>query len=111
MGETVKPCLGLETEVSVLMNFFHYLIDGAFIFKEGDSFRLVVQKYGKIGSRTDFDTFGEAQMALLEFFGYKEEEILQCIAPVWSDFSHPQELTLNHSLQTVFDQVLEVECC
>ena len=111
MGETVRPCLGKEIEVSVLRNFFHYLIDGAFIFKEGDSFHLVVQKYGKIDSRTDFDTFGEAQMALLELFGSKEEEILKYIAPVWSDFSHQRELTLDPSLQHVFEHLLEVECC
>ncbi len=111
MGEAVDFLTDREFELSVLRNFFHYLIDGAFIFKEGGSFRLVVQKYGDIDSRSDFETFGEAQRALLEFFGYIEEEILHYIAPVWSDFSRPQELTLNPPLQKVLEHALEVGRC
>lgn len=111
MGETVKPCLGQEAEVSVLRNFFHFSIDGAFIFKKSDGFRLVVQKNGDIDSRSDLGTFVEARMALLEFFGWKEEEILNYIEPVWSDFSRLQELVLNPPLQIVFEHALEIGFC
>ena len=111
VGEMEKLCLGKDSKVSILQNFFLFFFNGGFIFKEDDSFHLVVLKYGDLDFRSHFESFGEAQVALLEFFGEKEEEVLRYIKPVWSGFSHPQELSLSPSLQSVLEYVLEVVHC
>ncbi len=106
MGETVKPCLGQELEVSVLSNFFQYSVDGAFILKEGGGFRLVVQRQGAVACNEEFMAADEAREAFLNYFGYKDEEVERYIQPHWSEFSRPKELALNPHVKLVMEHAL-----
>jgi len=111
VGETVKPCLGQELEVSVLSNFFQYSVDGAFILKEGGGFRLVVQRQGAVACNEEFMAVDEAREAFLDYFGYKDEEIERYIQPRWSDFSRPKELALNPHVKLVMEYALgSIQC-
>lgn len=106
MGETVKPFLGLDTEVSVLSNYFQYSVDGAFILKDGSGFRLVVQRQGLVACKEEFAGADEARAAFLDYFGYKDEEIRRYIKPRWSEFSRPKELALKPHVRLVMEYAL-----
>ncbi len=111
MGETVDFLMGWEIEVSVLINFFHYPVEGAFILKVSGGFRLVVQKQGMVACKEEFDTLGEARVAFLDLFGYNDDEITRYIKPIWTGFSRPRELVLKKHVQLVMEYALgSIQC-
>ncbi len=106
MGETADFLTDREIEVSLLSNFFHYSVDGAFILKESGGFRLVVQKQGAVVCKEAFGALEEARGAFLDLFGYNDDEITRYIKPVWTGFSKPKELALKPHVQLVMEYAL-----
>jgi hypothetical protein len=72
VGIQIEPGMEVKNEKKIisLINSIHYLLDYVFIVFEKDSFRLVVNRYGKILTDEKYKTLKGAKIAFLKLHGF-----------------------------------------